>query len=137
MKVVLDTNVLISGIFFSGPPGEILKAWRDGIIQFVLSSDIIEEYARVAGILEEKFPDVRVNEILTLIVTYSDIIQAPPLSRQVCEDPDDDKFLSCALASGSKMIISGDRHLLRTAGYQRILVITPRAFVERYLRKQT
>jgi putative PIN family toxin of toxin-antitoxin system len=44
MKVVLDTNVFISGIFFSGPPYQILKAWRDGKIQLVLSESILEEY---------------------------------------------------------------------------------------------
>jgi uncharacterized protein len=50
VKVVLDTNVLISGIFFSGPPSEILKAWRRGEVQFALSPDIIDEYIRVAKI---------------------------------------------------------------------------------------
>jgi putative PIN family toxin of toxin-antitoxin system len=133
---VLDTNVLISGIFFSGPPAEILKAWREGIIQFSLSSEIIDEYIRVSKILEDRFPSVEVNHILTLIVTHSDITQAPPLSHQVCEDPDDDKFLSCALASGSKTIISGDKHLLKTSGYRGIVIITPRAFVQQYLKKQ-
>jgi putative PIN family toxin of toxin-antitoxin system len=135
VKVVLDTNVLISGIFFSGLPAEILKAWRDDIIQFTLSSEIIEEYIRVARILEVEFPDIEVNQILTLIVTHSDIIRAPSLSHQVCDDPDDDKFLACALTSGGKMIISGDKHLLKTSGYKGISIITPRAFVQKYLRK--
>ena len=51
MRIVLDTNVLISGIFFSGPPYEILKAWREKRIQFVLSAEIFDEYIRVAEIL--------------------------------------------------------------------------------------
>jgi putative PIN family toxin of toxin-antitoxin system len=135
VKVVLDTNVLISGIFFSGLPAEILKAWRDDIIQFTLSSEIIEEYIRVARILEGEFPDIEVNQILTMIVTHSDIIRVPSLSHQVCDDSDDDKFLACALASGGKMIISGDKHLLKTSGYKGISIITPRAFVQKYLRK--
>jgi predicted nucleic acid-binding protein len=44
VKVIIDTNVLISGIFFSGPPFDILNAWRDGIIEIILSSEIADEY---------------------------------------------------------------------------------------------
>ena len=135
MKVVVDTNVLISGIFFSGPPFEILNAWRDGSIEIILSSEIADEYIRVAKILASRFPLVNVDRILFLVVTYSNMIEAQPLSHQVCADPDDDKFLSCALASGCKVIISGDKHLLSESGYQGITVITPRVFIQQYLKK--
>ncbi len=135
MKVIVDTNVLISGIFFSGPPFEILKAWRDGSIEIILSSDITNEYVRVARMLADRFPHVNVDQILFLVATYSNMVEAPPLSHQVCEDPDDDKFLSCALAGGCKVIISGDKHLLSASGYQGIAVVTPRVFIQQYLKK--
>lgn len=134
MKVILDTNVLISGIFFSGPPSEILKSWRRGDIQLVLSSEIADEYVKVAEILANDFPGIEINSILTLILTNSEIIQAPALPHQVCEDPDDDKFLACALASECKVIISGDKHLLKLSGYRGIVILTPRMFIERYLK---
>ena len=54
----------------------------------------------------------------------------PALSEQVCDDPDDDKFLACALASETKMIVSGDKHLLRVSGYKSIEVLKPKAFVD-------
>jgi predicted nucleic acid-binding protein len=59
----------------------------------------------------------------------------PPerLERQVCIDPDDDKFLACAVASGARTIVSGDKHLLSVSGYRGIEVLRPRAFLERYL----
>ena len=135
MKVLIDTNVLISGIFFSGPPFEILKAWRDGSIDIILSSEIADEYIRVSKILASRFPLVNVDRILFLVITYSNIVEAQPLSHQVCEDQDDDKFLSCAIASGCKVIISGDKHLLRTSGYQGIAIVTPRVFIQQYLKK--
>lgn len=135
MKVVLDTNVLISGIFFSGPPADVIKAWRNGDIQFALSSEIINEYFKVARILADRFPAIEISSILTLIVTHSEVIQTLPLSCRVCEDPDDDKFLACALNSESRTIISGDKHLLELSGYQGITIITPRMFVEQYLEK--
>jgi putative PIN family toxin of toxin-antitoxin system len=134
MKVILDTNVLISGIFFSGPPSEILKAWRKGDVQFVLSSEIADEYVKVAMILANDYPGIEINSILTLILTNSEIIQAPAIPHQVCEDPDDDKFLACALASECKVIISGDKHLLKLSGYRSIEMLTPRIFVEGYLK---
>jgi len=59
----------------------------------------------------------------------------PPtvLDRQVCTDPDDDKFLACAVASGASTIVSGDKHLLSVSGYRGIEALRPRAFLERYL----
>ena len=55
MRVVLDTNVFISGIFFSGPPSRILKAWANQSFQIVLSQQILDEYQRVAVALSSKF----------------------------------------------------------------------------------
>lgn len=135
MRVVLDTNVLVYGIFFSGPPADILKAWRCGEVQFVLTPAIVDEYVRVAGIIADGFPDIEIKSILTLIVANSDVVQPPSLSYQISEDPDDDKFLTCALASKSSTIVSGDKHLLKLSGYHGITVLTPRAFVNQYLKK--
>jgi uncharacterized protein len=134
LKVVIDTNVLISGMFFSGPPSEILKAWRRGDIQFVLSSEIADEYIKVAKILANDFPGIEIHSILTLILTNSEVIQAPAMPHQVCEDRDDDKFLACALAGKCSLIISGDKHLLKQSGYLSIDILTPRIFTERYLK---
>ena len=135
MRVVLDTNVLVSGIFFSGPPSEILKAWRDGEVQFALTPEIIDEYVRVARILADGFSGIEINPILTLIIANSDIIHPPSFLNQICKDPDDDKFLACALASGSSTIVSGDKHLLKLSGFRGLDILTPRAFTEQYLRK--
>jgi predicted nucleic acid-binding protein len=66
MRGVLDTNVFISGIFFSGPPSRILKAWEDRRFQIVLSQDILIEYQRVAEDLSRKFPTVDIVPIIEL-----------------------------------------------------------------------
>ena len=58
MNIVLDTNVFISGIFFDGPPSEILNAWKHSRIQIFLSTEILEEYQRVAEELTDKFPTI-------------------------------------------------------------------------------
>ena len=66
MRVILDTNVFVSGVFFSGPPYQILTAWRDGKIQLVVSPEILEEYQRVGEILSEQFSEVDLSPIIDL-----------------------------------------------------------------------
>ena len=133
MKVILDTNVLVSGVFFSGTPYRILKAWRDGKIQIVLSPEILDEYRRVGEILAEDHPNIDLKPILDYVVRNAEVYVAVPLPEAVCEDPDDDKFLACALASEITVIASGDKHLLKVSGYSNVEVIKPRDFVDRYL----
>jgi putative PIN family toxin of toxin-antitoxin system len=133
MKVILDTNVFVSGVFFSGPPFEILSAWRKGQVQLVISPEILEEYYRVGERLAERFPGVDLEPILALLTVKAQLIPSPTLSESVCDDPAADKFLACAISSGAKVVVSGDRHLLKASGYSGITVIRPRKFVDEFL----
>ena len=133
MKVILDTNVFVSGVFFSGPPYRILEAWRDGKIQLVMSQEILDEYRRVGESLAEQFPNVELQPMLKLITTNAELFSVQNLPEPVCKDPDDDKFLACALASKCKVIISGDKNLLKVSGFHGIRVIRPRDFVDEYI----
>lgn len=133
MKIVLDTNVFISGIFFSGPPSQILKAWKDQKIQIVLSKEILNEYQRVAEELSKKFSSVDIEPIIELLTIYGEIVETEGISVSICEDPDDNMFIECAIASNSKIIVSGDKHLLKISGYQNIGVVKPRDFVGEHL----
>jgi putative PIN family toxin of toxin-antitoxin system len=133
VKVILDTNVFVSGVFFSGPPNQILKAWQDDKIELIISPDILDEYRRVGEILAEEHPGVDLFPVLEFVIQTATIYSAPPLPDAVCEDPDDDKFFACALASGSTIIVSGDKHLLEASGYRGIEVVKPRDFVNKHL----
>ena len=133
MKVILDTNVFISGIFYSGPPNQILNAWRDGKIQLVVSHDILREYLRVGEIFADKFPSIELQPILDLVTIEAELHVVEDLSERVCSDPDDDKFLACAIASGSKIIVSGDKHLVKVSGFHGIEILKPHEFIKRYL----
>lgn len=133
MRVILDTNVFISGVFFGGPPGRILQGWRDGKVKLVLSPEILDEYRRVAAELKAQFPTVDLTEIIELLMVVAEMHQVSSLPSPVCVDPDDDKFLACALDSGSRLIVSGDKHLLDVDGYQGVEILKPRPFVDKYL----
>lgn len=135
MKAILDTNVLISGIFFSGTPYEILAAWRDRKIELIISPEILEEYRRMGEEMEIKFPGIEIAPFLELLAIEATMVAVMPLTESVCTDPDDDKFLACAIASKARVICSGDKALLKTTGYQGIEVLTPRSFADRFLSK--
>jgi uncharacterized protein len=134
LKVVLDTNVLVSALFFGGVPGRILSAWSEGTISLVLSASILAEYREVGVELNSRYADLDFESFAALLVLHSEIVDAPEhLDPPVCADHADDKFLSCALVSGSSVIISGDIQLLATSGWNGIEVLKPRTFVDRYL----
>jgi len=133
LKVVMDTNVFVSGVFFSGPPYQILKAWQSGEFELVASQEILDEYLRVGEILAEERPAVDLKPIFNFVLEHATIYKPSVLKEPVCEDPDDDKFFACALASESRIIISGDKHLLKVSGYQGIEVLKPREFIDKYL----
>ncbi|MEX2316050.1 MAG: putative toxin-antitoxin system toxin component, PIN family [Pirellulales bacterium] len=134
MKIVLDTNVFVSGIFFGGAPEAILRAWQADKISLVVSVEILQEYERVCSELNAEFPDVDPSPFLELMALTADVVDCPPLLEPVCADSDDDKFLACALAAGSCRVVSGDKLLLATSGYHGIEVIRPRQFVELFLK---
>lgn len=133
MKIVLDTNVLISGIFFRGPPYEILRAWRDGRVQLLVSPSILDEYHRIGAELALQFQGVDLKPFLDLLTVQAEIVLAPALPPVIPDDPSDDKFLEAAVAGGARYIVSGDKHLLKLSVFQGIEILKPRDFVQRYL----
>lgn len=133
MKLILDTNVFASGVFFTGPPLRILEAWRDGRVEMLVSPKILQEYSEVGERLRSRHPGIDVTPVLAMVVLKATIIHAPALPEPVCADPDDDKFLACAVAGRCRLIVSGDKHLLTISGYRRIQVLRPRAFVDLHL----
>lgn len=134
MKAVVDTNVVLSGFFFGGMPGRILEAWRDGRLTLVLSASILAEYREAGAQLESRYGGSDFEAFAALLVVNSEVVDAPEqLAARACTDPDDDKFLACAIAAGARIIVSGDSALLGMSGWNSIEILKPRQFVERYL----
>jgi len=135
VKIVVDTNVIISGIFFTSAPYQIVRAWQERRVQLCLSAEILQEYVDVAERLAADFPTVDLTAILSLLAAEADLREVSPLPEPVCVDADDDKFLACALAGGAHVVVSGDRHLLAVSGFRGVEVMRPRAFVDTHLRR--
>jgi len=130
IKVVLDTNVWISS-FFGGAPRQIIALWAEGEIIIGLSQPIFEEYTRVMARMEF-INSARYDEYLALLAEGRHVMYAPrtPTLHIVDADPDDNKFLECAVALGCDCVVSGDRHLLDIGQYLHIPILSPRAFLE-------
>ena len=129
LKVVIDTNVFISS-FFGGIPRDIINLWKTGQIILCLSREIVEEYLKAIGRLGLR--DKNEIECLTGLFAegYNSIYTAnTPDLDVVKDDPDDNKFLECAVALGSKIIVSGDKHLKEIKKYIDIEIMALREFL--------
>lgn len=131
MKIILDTNVFISGIFWSGPPYQILKAWQQRKIELIVSQEILNEYDRVSKTLSEKYPTIDLSPFIELLTIHAEIYAPEKLKEPVSRDPDDDKFIACALSAKVKIIVTGDQDLLSVSGYQGINIMKPGSFVKK------
>ena len=131
MRVVLDTNVVMSAIFFGGVPFEVLSAWHNGEFELVVSEAVMAEYREIAARMKAKFPSIESEIWMRYIEDHATMVSAVPLATQVCEDADDDVFLACAIAASAKIVCSGDKHLLACNGWNGVEVLTPRIFCNR------
>ena len=104
--------------------------------KMVVSYEILDEYMRVGSEFSKQYSDTDFERLLSLILSASLLVEATPGASQICADPDDDKFIHCALSAETHYIISGDRHLLDISGYAGIQVLRPREFVEKYIKEK-
>jgi len=131
VEVVVDTNVLVSALLFGGKPGKLIPLWQRGTIRPLASKEIIDEYLRVLTYPKFKLAEEEINFLLYQeILPYFEVIDVKPGPRIIKKDPEDDKFIRCALAGKAIWIISGDRHLLALKTYQKIKILTPSDFLQ-------
>jgi uncharacterized protein len=132
MRVVLDTNVFISS-FFGGKPREIIDLWKSGDITLCLSKPIIEEYVKVLQRLGLQ-TEPELKELLSLFSHGFHIVFAAttPDLHIVEKDPDDDKFIECAVALNAAAVVSGDRAVIGIGEYMGIVILTPAEFLTRF-----
>ncbi len=134
MRVVLDANVLVSALLAPrGVPAQLLELWQQGRYELLVSAETLAELERVLQYprLRSRYalPDEQVGVFLRQLPHYA-VVVVPAIRLQVItSDPDDDRYLECALASGAEVIVSGDGHLLALGSFQGIEILTPGAFL--------
>lgn len=122
-KIVIDTNVFISGFGWKGKPEEILKLVENRQIINFITPDIFEEVRRVISYPKLKFSESLQIKILEFVLFYSEFIESRKRITFIDEDPDDNKLLECAIEAKAEYIISGDPHLLRLNKFKDIKII--------------
>lgn len=131
MNVVVDTNVLISGVFWGGKPGALLDRWRDDEFELVVIPDVLTEYLRVLATLASKQPEL-VEEWSDLLMQHAHVVERTRSIRK-CRDPHDDMFLECAVACNAVCIVSGDKDLLSMGSIDGIPILTASRFLSDWL----
>jgi len=130
-KVVIDTNIYISAIFWGGKPREIIELGRSGRIWVFTSSEIekeIEEKLR----LKFKLNADEATQVLLDFSTFTVPVKITKKIKAIADDPDDDKFIECAVACNAGFIVSGDKHLLDLKEYEEIRIMKAVDFLSFY-----
>jgi uncharacterized protein len=129
VRAVLDTNVLLSGLFWRGTPHALIEQARAGALTVISSPSLLAELAEVINrpkfqaILDRSNTDP--EEMLADLQRLVEIIDPPPLPAPVSRDPSDDAVLALAAAAGVDLIISGDADLLTVGSYAGIPITDP------------
>jgi len=131
LRVVLDTNVLVSAFIFpGGAPEYVYRLAVEGRVELVTSRALLTELGRV---LSDKFQNrPAAAEALAQIAALGTVVEPTKQVSVVQVDPDDDRVLEAALESGAQIIVSGDRHLLRLKTWQGISIVSPADFIAEF-----
>ena len=135
MKVVIDTNVWLSGIFWEGEASKILEKAEKKDVQIIISEDILSEIIKVLN-RESKFQkyilDLRlsIEYLLRTILSISNLIETKIKLDVIKEDPKDNIILEAAIDGKVEYLISYDKHLLNMIEFRGIKIISPGEFLK-------
>ena len=141
MRIVADTNVLISALFWRKQLAEIADLINERKVVLCFSPETIDELYRVANYphIARKAQEFSVNPNVLLgdVITFSLIVHPSLSISVVTDDPSDNMFLACALAAQASFIISGDQHLLNLKRFHNIPILTPHQFLIHLKKKRS
>ena len=130
MRIVVDTNVIASAIFFGGKPYQLLHYIMEGRVDVVASKEIVDEYEEIVLRLKQKYPRIDTRIPLQELLSKFEIIRVSS-DIQASRDPDDNKFISCAVDGKCLYIVSGDDDLLSVGNYRDLEILTVAEFLSR------
>ncbi len=131
MRVVLDTSTVVSAFLFSGTCSRLLPLWKAGRLEILLSKEIWQEYLRVLAYPKFKLSGEEINGLLEEeLLPFARTVQVKRRLKVVKNDPEDDKFVECAVAGRAAAIITGDRDLLALKSFRRIRIVDAAQLLE-------
>ena len=131
MRIVCDTNVLISGILYGGPPREVLGQIIEGKHEAFISSAIEDELRAVLARRKFGLSPPQVQQIIQQVHELFQAVFPDQVIEVISADPADNAVVECAAAAGADVIVSGDRHLLDLVRFGEIRIVSPADFLNR------
>jgi uncharacterized protein len=130
VRVVLDTNAVVSALLFSGVSSKLVSLWQNGLITPLLSRAMLDEYLRVLSYPKFELSEEEIKELIQEeILPFAEVVRPKRRLRVVRLHPSDNKFLECAVAGKASVIISGDKALLSLGRYRRVRIQSPAQFL--------
>lgn len=134
MRAVIDTNVVISAFLSpAGTPSQVLNAWRLDAFELVVSESILIEYQKALSYESIRARhDMDAEDIAQVVEGFRHfaiLVEVNEQAQVIVRDPEDNKFLECALAGEATYIVSGDSHLLELKEYRGIQILSPAVFL--------
>jgi len=133
IRIVLDTNILVSSLLFKGDLSGVVDLWTTGKIIPIFSKMTFEEFKNVLEY--PKFSLTR-QEMKVLIeeevLPYFEIAEVVDKTSGICRGPDDDKFLACAVSASADFIVTGDKDLLSLGTYKSVEIISASKFLKTF-----
>lgn len=131
MRVVLDTNVLVSSALPGSRLAALVAAWRTRRCRLLVSQEIFEEYLRVLTYPKFRLSSNDITQLLEQdVLPYADFVRVTTRVQAIAADPADDKFLACAVDGRADFLVSGDRHLLELQRFRGIPIVSPRQLLD-------
>lgn len=129
IRAVLDTNVVISALLFSGPPSRLVSAWQSSRLRPAVSAPILDEYIRVLAYPKFELTSTEIRSLVEEeLLPFIESVKALDTPVPEVRDPDDAKFITCAVTAGVRWIVSGDDDLLSLHHIQSVEVISVTGF---------
>jgi putative PIN family toxin of toxin-antitoxin system len=129
VRIVIDANILISGVFFRGKERDLLELWFSGKFNVICTEEIFEEYLEVLTRFTVKSGENKHQEI-TGIIAKNCLFIKNVYDEKYSRDPDDDKFINCAKSGGASYIVPGDKDLLVLKNIGDLKIITASNFLK-------
>ncbi len=130
MRVVLDTNTVVSAVLFSGTASRLPSLWQSRRITVLVSRPILEEYLRVLAYPKFRLSPQEIRELIEeQVLPFVETVTVRRHLAVVRRDPEDNKFIECAVAGRARYVVTGDQDLRELGSYRGIGILTVAAFL--------
>lgn len=131
MRVVLDTNTVISALLFSGTASHLVPLWQARRVTVLVSGDILQEYLRVLAYPKFKLSDEEIRRLIEEeLLPFVETVRVRRHLAVVRRDPEDNRFLECAVAGRARHLVTGDQDLRELGTYRGVTILTVGEFLQ-------